>query len=242
VDDLVSDAAGRRGQPRLPPGQREIRDFPRFGLPRFARRFPRTVGALALEVGGDVERTITVSTEDLADLRRVEQVSDFHCVTTWTYRGARWSGFRFADFHERIVAARARPRDDATFVVFRAHDGYATSLPLEDLLAPGVLLADQLDGEPLSIAHGAPLRLVAPAHFGYKNAKHLAAIELRRDGRDYRPASYHFMDHPRARVAFEERGLLPALLLRHAYRLLIGRTIRMYSRALDELEREAPSR
>jgi DMSO/TMAO reductase YedYZ molybdopterin-dependent catalytic subunit len=50
-------------------------------------------------------------------------------------------------------------------------------LLLSDLLAAEVLLADILDGLPLSMEHGAPLRLVAPAHYGYKSVKHLSGIE-----------------------------------------------------------------
>ena len=217
----------------LPPGQYDIGNFPRFGLTQFARRFPSGTG-VELRVDGDVEQVITVSNELLA-LPRVEQVSDFHCVTTWTYRSARWSGFRFADFHERIAVSRSRPHKDATFVILRCQDGYAPSLPLADLLAPDVLLADRLDGQPLSIEHGAPLRLVAPAHYGYKNTKHLRAIEFWRDDRKYRRSSFRFMDHPRARVAFEERGRgVPGVLLRYLYRPLVTPTIRQFRRALED--------
>jgi DMSO/TMAO reductase YedYZ molybdopterin-dependent catalytic subunit len=84
---------------------------------------------------------------------------------------------RFADFFEH-VAGRSRPTDDVRLVVFHGDDGYRCSLPLEDLLAADVLLADTLDGAPLGIEHGAPVRLVAPAHYGYKNVKHLRRIEF----------------------------------------------------------------
>jgi DMSO/TMAO reductase YedYZ molybdopterin-dependent catalytic subunit len=60
-------------------------------------------------------------------------------------------------------------------------DGYWTSLPLEDMLVPDVLLADHLDRKPVSAEHGAPLRLIAPHHYGYKSVEHLASIGLRRD-------------------------------------------------------------
>ena len=226
---------GRRSSPQmtLPPGQRVIGEFPRFGLTRFANRLPRNSSSIELAVRGDVEEPI-VLTSELATLPRVEQVSDFHCVTTWTYRSARWSGYRFADFYRQLAVPRAHPRDDATFVILRGQDGYAPSLPLADLMADDVLLADRLDGEPLSIAHGAPLRLVAPAHYGYKNAKHLKAIEFWRDDRTYRRSMLRFMDHPRARVALEERGHgVPGVLLRYLYRPFIGPTIRQFRRALE---------
>ncbi len=218
----------------LPPGQRAIDDFPRFGLNQFADRFPREPRRIALTVKGDAEAEIVVSGEELFELPRIEQMSDFHCVTTWTKRSLRWSGVRFADFFERIVRPRANPAPESTFVILRGQDGARSSLPLEDLLAPGVLLADTLDGEPLSIEHGAPLRLVAPDHYGYKNVKHLSAVGFWRDDRNFRPSGFRFMDHPRARVALEERGRgVPGTILRFLYRPLVGPTIRRFRRALE---------
>jgi len=217
----------------LPPGQRAIGEFPRFGLSQFAHRFPREPERIVLAVKGDIEAEIVVSGDELRELPRVEQTSDFHCVTTWSHRSLRWGGVRFADFFERIVIPRARPQPESTFVILRGQDGAASSLPLADLLAPGVLLADTLNGESLSVAHGAPLRLVAPDHYGYKNVKHLSVIGLWRDDRNFRPAAFRFMDHPRARVAFEERGRgVPGILLRYLYRPLVGPTIRRFARAL----------
>jgi len=219
---------------KLPPGQYEIAEFPRFGLTQFARRFPKSGAAFELGIRGDVDHPVTI-TDELQGLPRIDQVSDFHCVTTWTYRSVRWSGFLFADFYERIAFPRARPQQGATFVIFRCQDGYAVGLPLSDLLAPDVLLADRMDGQALSIAHGAPLRLVAPSHYGYKNAKHLRAVEFWRDDRAYRRAAFKFMDHPRARVDLEERGRgLPGPLLRYLYRPLVRPTVRRFRRALEE--------
>ena len=217
----------------LPPGQYELDQFPRFGLAQFVNRFPKETRQTQLTLAGDVHEPTTVSNE-LLDLPRVEQTSDFHCVTTWTRRSLRWSGFRFVDFFERIVVPRARPQRDAGFAILRCQDGYAASLPLVDLLSDTVLLADTLNGERLTIEHGAPLRLLAPAHYGYKSAKHLSGLELWRDDRRYRSPALRFMDHPRARVAFEERGRgVPGPILRYLYRPLVGLAIRQFRRALD---------
>jgi DMSO/TMAO reductase YedYZ molybdopterin-dependent catalytic subunit len=218
--------------PTLPPGQREIAGFPRFGLTPFAVRFPKTIETIKLQIAGDVETPIEVGKE-LDLVARVEQCSDFHCVTTWTRRALRWSGIRFSDFYHQIVVPLAVPSLDATFVVLRGQDGARTSLPLDDLLAPDVLLADRLDGQPLTIEHGAPLRLVAPAHYGYKSVKHLHRIELWRSSANYRPFGLRFMVHPRARVAREERGQwVPGWLLRYLYRPLIRPTAARFERAM----------
>lgn len=217
----------------LPPGQYELDEFPRFGLSQFANRFPKETRQISLKITGDVDESITVA-DELRHLPRVDQTSDFHCVTTWTRCSLRWSGFRFSDFYERIVVPRARPQQDATFVILRCQDGYAASLPLADLLADSVLFAERLNGELLHIEHGAPLRLVAPAHYGYKSAKHVYGVEFWHDDRNYRSAAFRFMDHPRARVAFEERGRgVPGWFLRYLYRPLVRPTIRQFRRALD---------
>jgi DMSO/TMAO reductase YedYZ molybdopterin-dependent catalytic subunit len=222
----------------LPRGQVAMAEFPCFGLPRFADRLPREVGDVRLEISGDVESPMAV-TRALSDLARVDLIADFHCVTTWSVRALRWSGYRFADFYRLIVVPEARPTPAAALVVLHCRDGYRTGLPLTDLCADDVLLADRLNGEPLTLAHGAPLRLIAPAHYGYKCAKYLRVVEFRPAASRYRTAALGFMDHPRARVAFEERGRgVPGWLLRHLYRPLIDPTIRRFRRALDRRGRE----
>ena len=130
-------------RPPLPPGQKEIESFPRFGLAPFAVRFPKEF-AVRLRISGDVERDVEIGAE-LEQIGRVEQVSDFHCVTTWTRRALRWGGFRFADFYREIVVPLAAPAADAGFVVLKGQDGARSSMPLADLMADDVLVADRLD-------------------------------------------------------------------------------------------------
>ncbi|WP_114970585.1 molybdopterin-dependent oxidoreductase [Rhodoferax ferrireducens] len=207
----------------LPPGQFEFPSFDRFGLGLFAKRFPANPDSIAFTIGGDVGQSIKVGKE-FAALPRVEQMSDFHCVTTWSVLSVRWSGVRFSDFYQQVVVPLAKPQGGANFVVFRGEDGFSVSMPLDDLMASDVLLADSLDGHGLGIEHGAPLRLVAPAHYGYKNAKHISAIEFWCNPRNYRfPFPYpKLMDHPRGRVALEERArFLPLWLIRPLYRALM---------------------
>lgn len=219
---------------RLPPGQFLRPTFERFGLGRFANRFPADTRHARFEIGGDVSTPLVVD-EQLGALPRVTRRADFHCVTTWSVLDLEWQGYRFAEFYARIVEPLAQPKVGADFVVLKGQDGYRTCMHLPDLLQDDVLLADTLNGAPLDIAHGAPLRLVAPAHYGYKNMKHLAAIEFRVGRGDYRfPFPYPgLMDHPRARVALEERvRYLPAAWVRPLYRLLIPLVLRKSRRAL----------
>lgn len=221
---------GREEIRGLPPGQHALTGFPRFGSSRYAARFPADPDHVRLVVRRDGRTLTEFDLEHWATLPRRSQVSDFHCVTTWSSCGRRWDGVGFADFCS-ILGITAL--DPTRLVVLRAGDGYHAALPLSDLLRADVLLADRLDGEQLPLAHGAPLRLVAPAHYGYKSVKHLTAIEFDVDPRSYRAPGPRFMIHPRARVDLEERGVgLPGAFLRLAYRPLIAPTSARFARAL----------
>ncbi len=218
----------------LPPGQHAVDALPRWGLPRFLRARFALPPRAALQVDGDVEVPCTL---DLGTLPRRDVVADLHCVTTWSRRGLRWSGWALRDVWDRLVVPHARPAADARVVVVRGLDGFWSSLPLDDALAPDVLLADRLDGAPLSRAHGAPLRLVAPAHYGYKQAKHVVTLEVHRT----LPASATdpWFIHPRARVALEERGRrLPGVAYRGLYRATLPLMRWAYARAI---RRRSPS-
>lgn len=220
----------------LPPGQRDNATFPRFGLPQFARRFPQETSRPDLKVIGNVEHELRLS-DALSGLPRVEQVSDFHCVTTWSRRSLRWGGVRFLDFYKSVLVPRARPRSKATLLTLRGQDGARTGMLLADLLVPEVLLADTLDGKPLTVEHGAPFRLIAPAHYAYKSIKHLSRIEFRSEDAGYRTSGLRFMDHPRARVGLEERVRgAPGWLLRYVYRPLIPVIVAQFAKAMTEHE------
>jgi DMSO/TMAO reductase YedYZ molybdopterin-dependent catalytic subunit len=137
-------------------------------LPRFDRRSWR------LSVGGLVERPVTFDYDALRALPRVTQVSTFHCVTGWTVTNVRWGGVRIAD-----VLAHARPLREAKALRFvSAEQPYVDYLTLRQASLRDVLLADEMDGKPLPREHGAPLRLVIPEMYGYKNVKWLERIDL----------------------------------------------------------------
>jgi DMSO/TMAO reductase YedYZ molybdopterin-dependent catalytic subunit len=222
----------------LPAGQRALPSFPRFGVVAFAKRRLRSRD-VSLEISGALERTIVLTATDLAALPRVTLTADFHCAATWSHRSVEWSGYRFKDVFEMLIAPNTSHRGEIGFVILRCQDGYRTSLPLADLLAPDVLIADRLGDLPLTVEHGAPVRLVAPAHYGYKSAKHLDRIELRANGRGYRTILPRFMEHPRARVAFEERGqFLPGWLLRLLFRPFVRPIIRKIESLSSEQEQQ----
>jgi DMSO/TMAO reductase YedYZ molybdopterin-dependent catalytic subunit len=197
--------------PRLPAGQTTA-PLRRFGLPVFAAVRPNMPARPAVTVTGAVRHPTQLEVFDLLSAgARVDRVADLHCVTAWTATGLRWSGVRFADVHQRL-ASLVDLHPAVAWVTFGGLDGYRSCLRLDDALQ--ALLVDRLDGAPLPADHGAPLRLVAPAHYGYKSVKHLYAIEYRRA---YDPGSAGWLAHRRGRVAHEERSpLLPGWVWRRA--------------------------
>jgi DMSO/TMAO reductase YedYZ molybdopterin-dependent catalytic subunit len=216
----------------LPPGQVPRGDFPRFGLTQYANRSPAHPRDRSLSVKLLADPPFVIENA-LAGLPRSICDADFHCVTTWSKLGLRWSGVRFTDFYEHRIAPQLGLGSTIAGVIMRAQDGYRTTLLLEDLLADDVMLADELDGHPLSIEHGAPLRLVAPRHYGYKSLKHLAKLEFVGSEPIVKHGPLAFLDHPRARVEFEERGRwFPGWLLRRLYRPLITRTVEEFRQGL----------
>ena len=148
---------------RLPPGQHEVKKWPRLDLGIVPRFDP---AAWDLRVDGDVDAPFRVTYEEYLRLPTVRTTSDFHCVTGWTTYDNGWEGVTI-----REIAARARARPSARFVTFTCGDGYTTSHPLDVLLEEGVLLAHRWDGNPLPLEHGGPVRLLVPKRYAYKSAK-----------------------------------------------------------------------
>jgi DMSO/TMAO reductase YedYZ molybdopterin-dependent catalytic subunit len=213
----------------LPPGQRAVRGFPRFGIDRVSPP-PRAPEGMNIEVSGQLARRVSLDLNDLARLPRREVVADFHCVAGWSAVGLRWEGVLFRDFYRLVIEPALAEDARVGYLVFVGLDDYRSIVMLEDALADDVLIADRLDGEPLPPEHGAPVRLVSPRQYGYISTKHLCRIELHRS----EPFGYYHpwkpvqralsavRPHRRARVAYEERRRhLPAWLTRRIYRLLV---------------------
>ncbi len=129
-----------------------------------------------LRVDGLVENPLELSFDELRALPRVDQTSDFHCVTGWSVPDVRWAGVRIAD-----LLALARPAPEAGALAFvSAEQPYVDSLTIEQATLPDALLAYEMDGRPITRPHGAPTRMVIPAMYGYKGVKWLNRIVVTR--------------------------------------------------------------
>jgi DMSO/TMAO reductase YedYZ molybdopterin-dependent catalytic subunit len=151
-------------------------------------------------------------------------------VAGWSAVGLRWEGVAFRDIYRLVIEPAMAATERVRYVVFVGLDGYRSILTFEDATAADVLLADHLDGLPLTPDHGAPVRLVSPDQYGFISTKHLCRIELYRS----EPTAYFHptksiqralravAPHRRARVAHEERHrYVPSWIIRPVYRRLV---------------------
>lgn len=124
-----------------------------------------------------IERSLPIGA--IHQLPRYEIVTEFKCVEGWS-QIVHWAGARLSDFiatygHETPYVGLMTPDRD-----------YYVGLDRESALHSQSLLAYEMNGKPLTLGHGAPLRLVCPLKYGVKSIKRIGAIQFT----DERPADY----------------------------------------------------
>jgi DMSO/TMAO reductase YedYZ molybdopterin-dependent catalytic subunit len=133
-----------------------------------------TAASYRLTVSGLVRRRASYTLRDLQKMSQSRLVEDFQCVTGWRVLEVPWSGVELSSLLDH-----AEPTADATAVRFRSFDGtYTESLTLEEARQPGVLVALQLLGGPVTHDHGGPVRMYVSSNYGYKSTKWLSGIEV----------------------------------------------------------------
>jgi len=170
ADIIVSPDARREN--RVPPGQSRTRKWPVLdagGPPRIDLQRWR------FRIEGLVAEPREWDWEEFQKLPRVKVFSDFHCVTRWSRLGNLWEGVAVRELLRRAGG----PLPTAKFALASGYDfGWTTNMPLEDLLRDDALVALTHDGEPISIEHGGPARLIVPQLYAWKSAKWMKGIEL----------------------------------------------------------------
>ena len=158
---------------RLPPGQKLTAGFPVLDL-GVQPEIPLDQWRLALD--GLVAAPTTLNWEQFHALAQVEDVSDFHCVTTWSKYDCRWGGVAFTTLYEL-----AQPDPRARYVYFTGYDGYSTNVPLARCLDDDVLVATSFEGSPVPREHGGPARVIIPKLYAWKGAKFVKGITFLAD-------------------------------------------------------------
>lgn len=145
-----------------------------------------------LRVTGMVDRPITLSLADIKDRPKVELDAGFECggnrrdIFHGLIGNARWGGISLAE-----LLRDAGVQDGGIEVVFYGADmglekvrdtdveqAFGRSLHIDDATRPEVMLAYEMNGEPLPLYHGAPLRLIVPGWYGVSNVKWLEQIHV----------------------------------------------------------------
>jgi DMSO/TMAO reductase YedYZ molybdopterin-dependent catalytic subunit len=153
----------------------------------------------SLRVHGLVDHEVTITWDELLAQPLVEAWVTLACVSNPVggdlVGNQRWLGWPI-----RELLARAGPHADADMVLSTSQDGFTASTPIEALTDPqrDALLAVGMDGRPLPLAHGFPVRMVVPGLYGYVSAtKWVVDLEVTR----YSDASAYWTER-----GWSERG------------------------------------
>ena len=172
-----SGARNRHGMPQLPVGQHAVKNWPVLDL---GQQPEISLDTWTLEIGGLVENPYTLTWDRFLALPQAEDVSDFHCVTTWSRFDNHWGGVAFA-----TIAEHAVPKPEATFVLCTGYDfmpgsyiPYTVNVPLARALDADVLLVHSWEDKPLPREHGGPCRMITPKLYAWKGAKWIRKIEF----------------------------------------------------------------
>lgn len=154
---------------RVPPGQHLANRFP---VLTYGETPHITLEDWQLKVWGLVQEQ-TFAWSDILALPQSTFTADFHCVTHWSKLDVSWAGFAVSDFMQLINL-----KPGVTHVMQHCYGGYTTNLTLEDFLHEQTFFAHTLNGEPLPVDHGGPLRLVVPHLYAWKSGKWIHGLEF----------------------------------------------------------------
>ena len=141
--------------------------------------------AWKLQVRGYDGQQHEFSLADIKALPRVAMTTELKCIEGWSTI-VHWTGARFADLVAKFPLAQ-RVEALAPYVSMLTPDEkYYIGLDIKSAVHSQTLLCYEMGGQPLSEAHGAPLRLVTPLKYGIKHLKRIGSIAFT----DQRPADY----------------------------------------------------
>ena len=147
------------------------------GTPEYQRLAANQFADWRLRIDGLVGSPTSYSLPQLQAMPSRTQITRHDCVEGWSAIG-KWTGVQLG----RLLK-QAGLQPSARFVVFHCADNfdetlYYESIDLVDAFHPQTLLAYAMNGQALSIAHGAPLRLRVERQLGYKQAKYVMRVQV----------------------------------------------------------------
>ena len=150
---------------------------------------------LTVESGEPGGRSRSISIDEIKALPRHEQTTELKCIEGWSTI-VHWGGARLADLAASTgLASRTGaafdpskpPADLFDYVsLVTPNEDYYVGLDMPSALHPQTLLCYEMNGEPLTPSHGAPLRLAIPVKYGIKNIQRIGTLRFT----DRKPADY----------------------------------------------------
>jgi len=161
-----------------PPEPGRITPNDKFYVLKYSPELPSVDLSLwGLQVAGLIERTLTLTWNDVMAHPQVEAMRTLECISNLPGGGlignAVWQGISLRDL---LNEAGVQP--SARFVTFEAQDEYYTTVPLERAMDEQALLVHRMNGEPLPPEHGFPLRVLLVGVYGQKQPKWISRIVL----------------------------------------------------------------
>jgi len=136
-----------------------------------------------LSVIKDTNDILKLNMADIKALPKTEIIFDFKCVEGWD-QIQHWAGVRFIDF---VSHYKLESQSKMQYVGMKTPNSkYYVGLDMPSALHPQTILAYEMNGEPLTLDHGAPLRLIIPVKYGIKNLKRIGTISFSNE----RPGDY----------------------------------------------------
>lgn len=178
----------RERDPRLPPGQTLVEDWPVLSAGVTPRIEP---SEWTFEIRDETGTEHTWDWDAMQALGLDDITTDIHCVTHWSKLGMSWRGVSVDKVFEEVES-------QFDYVMAHSYGGYTTNVPLEDLLDGKAWIAFEADGEPLTPEHGGPVRLLVPHLYFWKSAKWLRAFTMmpRDDPGFWEQSGYHLHGDP----------------------------------------------
>jgi len=169
-----------QSQAPLPLPSQEIREYQGQNLSSISDfrensiKGPQYVNAstYSLTITRLVNKTLEYTYDEvISKFQKYTKVVTLHCIEGWSVK-ILWEGFLVSD-----LLQEAGVNSSAQVVIFRAYDGYSTSLPLDYIVSKDILIAYKMNGVVLPPERGFPFELVAESKYGYKWIKWITEIE-----------------------------------------------------------------
>jgi DMSO/TMAO reductase YedYZ molybdopterin-dependent catalytic subunit len=174
-----------------------------FSSQKYIQAYPKSQAAKVVRVNGDVGlaeadfdytqwklqvkklngEILSIPLKELKKLPKTEVVFNFKCIEGWS-QVSWWAGVRFADFVKHYGLEK---EVQLAYVGMHTPDeAYYVGIDTESVMHPQTILSYEMNGKPLSLNHGYPLRLIIPVKYGVKHLKRISTVFFSQD----KPADY----------------------------------------------------